>query len=167
MSSVRALTLLHRDIYGNNPRSHARMIHIMIFFFSNEADSFCLSEKSLSLRENRELENDEMGGCNQSKVGPASAAVGSIQNKSFSFWKLFKKRRNTVRVSHCLRAHHLPVDCVSQDECSGHCSVLDTAVCNFTLQVHISLYYPTTFYELQFKVFVCKHPIAATFLRRK
>ena len=65
----------------------------------------------MSLRENRELEIDEMGGCNQSKVGPASAAVGSIQNKSFSFWKLFKKRRNTVRVSHCLRAHHLPVDC--------------------------------------------------------
>ena len=54
-------------------------------------------------------EIDKMGGCNQSKVGPVSAAAnetstGSIKNKSFSFWKLFKKRRNTIRVSHRLRS---------------------------------------------------------------
>ena len=48
--------------------------------------------------------NFTMGGCNQSKVVPASSpadqvSTGKIKNKSFSFWKFLKNRRNMIRVS--------------------------------------------------------------------
>ena len=159
MSSVGALTLLHRVIYRNNLRSLARMIHIWIFFE--------WSRQFLSLREI--IEPSRKSWTRNRRNG----RMQSVQSRSC----LRCRRIDPEQVVFLLETFQeatqhgagksLPPSAsssrglyVSQGERSCSCSVLDTAVCNFIWQVHISSNYPTTFHELQFNVFVCKHPIA-------
>ncbi|XP_022100806.1 stress response protein NST1-like [Acanthaster planci] len=56
-----------------------------------------------------------MGGCNQSKVVPASSpanefSTGMVKNKSLSFWKFLKNRHNMIRVAPALPEDQLTTD---------------------------------------------------------